>query len=126
MINKVFASVFILLLCMAGTAQADPRGCARGIVDANAPVIGTWVARLKDDESENWESAGTNEFRPDGSFYQRGIRGGSWCMVGDIFLYAFDDAPHTVYRGTVDGDVITGTQSWDGAGTGIFEARRVN
>lgn len=64
------------------------------------------------------------ELTSDGKFLEAGASVGVWCSQGDLVIFGFNSSPYTAYRATLSANALTGHQSWDGGGTGTFEAVR--
>ncbi|MBX9747694.1 MAG: hypothetical protein K2X34_12380 [Hyphomonadaceae bacterium] len=120
-----FAAATLVSLS-AAPASAAPVACANGTASASAPVVGgEWELRFLDDGSTDWAGPYTHVFNADGAWTENGNAAGSWCMVGDLLIYSWDDDPQTTFRIQFTGaEVMTGMESWNGAGTGIVELRR--
>jgi hypothetical protein len=123
--RMALAALGFVFICFGGEALAAPGGCVRGIVNPNAPIVGSWSLRQRDDDTGEWTGPWVNEFRRDGTFLQAGSVVGRWCVIdNNVYLFGFDEDPHTTYRGTYTGSSFIGTEYWDGGNTGTFELRR--
>lgn len=107
----------------AAAAYADPpTACSTYKPIADSNVIGKrWTLTQRDDGQDWSKSTWVLVFTADGKWSSDGTPSGSWCQTADIIIFGFDEAPHTVYRGQVGASSVSGIESWDGAGTGIFE-----
>ncbi|WP_395646797.1 hypothetical protein [Terricaulis sp.] len=116
-----FVSVF------AGNALAAPIGCANAPAAPNAPILGTWTVRYRDDGAD-WNTGNIAQtFLSNGTWTENGRSAGRWCMLDDLVLWSWDEDPFATFRATYNAnnpDVLTGTESWNGAGTGIIELTR--
>ncbi len=100
-----------------------PTACDAYQPDAKSKLVGKWSLKQRDD-GQDWSGPWDIEFRADGTWSQIGGDGGYWCQTGKSIFFGFQDDPHTTYRGELGGDKATGTESWNGGGTGIFEIKR--
>jgi len=122
----VLGAVAALLACsFASNSWAAPVACTNGTT-AGAPVVGgAWELRFLDDGATEWVGPYTHVFNADGTWTENGDAAGSWCMVGDLLIYSWDEEPRTTFRVHFTGaELMTGFESWDAAGTGIVEFRR--
>ena len=111
----------------ASQAFALPIGCTNAPPTPNAPILGTWTIRYRDDGAD-WNTSNiTQVFQGDGTWTENGRTAGRWCMLGDLLLWSWDEDPFATFRATYDAGSpgrLTGTESWNGAGTGIIELTR--
>lgn len=120
---KVSAAALVLSAALAGAAYAadSPTACAVYKPAADSKLIGkSWLLTQRDDGGD-WTHSWTLTFTADGKWTSDGKSVGQWCQSGDLVIFGFTDAPHTVYRGQLGVVTASGVESWDGAGTGIFE-----
>jgi hypothetical protein len=103
---------------------AKPTACEFYKFNAKSKLIGKWSLKQRDD-GQDWSGPWDIEFRADGSWSQIEGEGGYWCQEGKSIFFGFEADPHTTYRGELSGDKATGTESWNGGGTGIFEITRI-
>lgn len=125
-IKGLVAATF--LAGLGAQAFAAPIGCQHPTARSGgtAPILGTWSARELDDNSTDWTGPFTFAFLENGTWTSDGDHAGSWCIRSDgILLFSFDDAPHTAFRAQVNARRLTGYESWDNGGTGLFEAQRL-
>lgn len=105
-------------------APNKPTACDTYQFDAKSRLIGQWSLKQHDD-GQDWSGPWDIEFRADGTWSQIGGEGGYWCQDEKSIFFGFEADPHTTYRGELSGDKATGTESWNGGGTGIFELSRI-
>jgi hypothetical protein len=127
-ISKSALVCLVGLFATAAAAQekaADPNPLACGVYEPqpNSPALAKWTLRQRDDGAD-WTGPWTIEFKADGTWTQDGAKAGSWCQNGDTIIFGFPNSVRTTYRGAVGVTSIQGVESWDGGGTGIFEATR--
>lgn len=107
-----------------GEQPVKPTACEFYKPDAKSKLIGKWSLKQRDD-GQDWSGPWDIEFRADGSWSQIEGEGGYWCQDGKSIFFGFESDPHTTYRGELSHDKATGTESWNGGGTGIFEITRL-
>jgi hypothetical protein len=103
---------------------AKPLACEIYQFDAKSKLIGQWSLKQRDD-GQDWSGPWDIEFRNNGTWSQLNGDGGYWCQDEKSIFFSFETDPHTTYRGELSGDKATGTESWNGGGTGIFEISRL-
>jgi hypothetical protein len=120
---KISGAALAMAFALAGAAYADgPTACSTYKPVADSKVIGKKWSLTQRDDGQDWaKSTWVLAFTADGKWSSDGAAAGSWCQTGDMIIFGFDDAPHTVYRGQVGASSASGIEAWDGAGTGIFE-----
>jgi|JI10StandDraft_1071094.scaffolds.fasta_scaffold339510_2 hypothetical protein len=109
---------------LTGEQPAKPTACEIYQFDAKSKLIGKWSLKQRDD-GQDWSGPWDVEFRGDGTWSQVEAEGGYWCQDGKLIFFGFEADPHTTYRGELGNDKATGTESWNGGGTGIFEITRI-
>jgi hypothetical protein len=107
----------------AGEQGSKPLACAAYGAPKTSAVLGSWTLRQRDD-SADWQGPWTIDFKADGTWTQSDKFAGYWCQSGDTLIFGFASTPRTTYRGTLGAKSIQGIESWEGGGTGIFEATR--
>jgi hypothetical protein len=125
---RVSAAGIVLACALSGAAYAQakapegaPLGCKVWTPLSSSNLIGkSWSLKQKDD-GYDWTGPWILTFTPDGKWQQAGTTVGSWCQSGDTVIFSFSSSPNTAYRGQVSSMTVSGYESWDGAGTGIFE-----
>jgi hypothetical protein len=101
-----------------------PTACEFYTPDPRSKLLGKWSLKQRDD-GQDWAGPWDIEFRTDGTWSQIEGEGGYWCQDGKSVFFGFEADPHTTYRGELSDDKVTGTESWNGGGTGIFEILRI-
>ncbi len=107
----------------AASEPVKPTACSTYTANSSSKAVGLWSLKQRDD-GQDWSGPWDISFKPDGSWAQGDTSVGYWCQKDDMIFFGFSDDPHTTYRGLLGSASIQGVESWNGGGTGIFEATK--
>jgi hypothetical protein len=106
------------------SGPAKPTACETYKPDPKSKAVGRWSLRQRDD-GQDWAGPWDIELRANGSWTQASENAGFWCQDDKLIVFGFSEDPHTTYRGEIGlSGKFKGIESWNGGGTGIFEAEK--